>query len=337
MAGAIQEAKDTGRPVFIVLLTNGVNHRLQDIINGKVKCNWHNTFHNFNLTLDQVSWARKVEFVAAAIQLGVDSIFIAENGSGIDDVLAHSEITYQKFVEKVANVIRQYEKRFPGSSHRMTGRFDVSNNRVQPSHKACWDAANILQNEGIKDFRFYRIYEYYKPANKRSAQFTLCLSQKWLEAKFNALSQYKLFNPEAGRYGLGYHSVQLLIDQALNSRCEYYDLIDFSPDDNQDSLQVDVNCDLNIKNHIYGNHPNPFNSYTTIRFSLEKDVFVELSIFDSVGREVRKLYRGYKTAGFKTSVWNGKDDEGGDVASGIYFCLLRTGQVTKSIKIIVQR
>src|SRR5688572_2974061 len=81
MAGAIAEHKSAGRPVYLVLLTDGhPSVRMQEMLNGERRCPWHNTFHTFRLTIDQMIWARTIELLESARQLGVDRVFIAETG-----------------------------------------------------------------------------------------------------------------------------------------------------------------------------------------------------------------------------------------------------------------
>jgi hypothetical protein len=65
--------------------------------------------------------------------------------------------------------------------------------------------------------------------------------------------------------------------------------------------------------------PNPVNGSSTIRFELEQPSRARLRIFDAAGRLVRELADEMVTAGSHTRVWDGRDDQGRDVASGIYF------------------
>ena len=77
------------------------------------------------------------------------------------------------------------------------------------------------------------------------------------------------------------------------------------------------------------NAPNPFNPATLIRFSVpapgEK---VTLRVFDAAGRRVRTLLGGEKVSGWRTAEWNGTDDSGRPVASGIYLYRLDAGART---------
>lgn len=224
MAGAIREHKDAGRPVYLVLLSNGLNSGLLDILNGRIFCSWHQTYHDCQLTMEQLMWARKIEFVASGKRLGVDRIYIVEDGQGLDDGEPYSD--YRNFVTRVTNIILRFEANFPGASHKLiSGSLDAwTDGSKNPTHTACWDAALSLRNQ-ISDFRFYRVYVYGYPLNNRSAAFTLNLKPEWLDAKREALNQYKLFDPDSGRFALGYHSVPTLIDSAFEDSREYFDLL----------------------------------------------------------------------------------------------------------------
>lgn len=73
--------------------------------------------------------------------------------------------------------------------------------------------------------------------------------------------------------------------------------------------------------------PNPFNPRTTLRFELQRAGAVELALFDLAGRRVRTLLMGERLPeGRHAMVWDGRDDAGAEVASGVYRVRLRTGQ-----------
>ncbi|MCK5380369.1 MAG: T9SS type A sorting domain-containing protein [Candidatus Latescibacteria bacterium] len=71
------------------------------------------------------------------------------------------------------------------------------------------------------------------------------------------------------------------------------------------------------------NHPNPFNASTTIPFTLESNCAVELAVYNCNGQCVKTLFRGEKQAGMYTATWNGTDEQGTVVTSGIYSCQLK--------------
>jgi hypothetical protein len=73
-----------------------------------------------------------------------------------------------------------------------------------------------------------------------------------------------------------------------------------------------------------GNYPNPFNPSTTISFSTATDGFVRLDIFNVKGQRVASVVNDHIRAGNHTVMWNGKDEAGRDVASGVYFYRMQT-------------
>jgi Zn-dependent metalloprotease len=72
------------------------------------------------------------------------------------------------------------------------------------------------------------------------------------------------------------------------------------------------------------NSPNPFNPKTEIRFSLEQAGNASLKVYDASGRLVKSLIEGPLTAGEQIVSWNGMDESGSSVASGMYFYRLQT-------------
>lgn len=74
------------------------------------------------------------------------------------------------------------------------------------------------------------------------------------------------------------------------------------------------------------NHPNPFNPSTDITFSLPHRQHVALQIFDARGLLIRTLLDGEAEPGIQTIHWNGRNNQGGSVPSGLYFYKLESGQ-----------
>lgn len=74
------------------------------------------------------------------------------------------------------------------------------------------------------------------------------------------------------------------------------------------------------------NYPNPFNGSTSIRFSLKEAGDASLSVFDLLGRRVRVLQSGMLVPGEYTFTWDGTDESGADVTSGVYFYRLQNAE-----------
>ncbi|MCX6233454.1 MAG: lectin like domain-containing protein [Bacteroidetes bacterium] len=86
---------------------------------------------------------------------------------------------------------------------------------------------------------------------------------------------------------------------------------------------------------LIGNYPNPFFSQTLIEYNLAEGSFISLIIYDIQGRMIRTLAKGHQSAGTKTVIWDGTDESGSRVKSGIYFCILRTDNQVMSRKMLL--
>jgi hypothetical protein len=82
------------------------------------------------------------------------------------------------------------------------------------------------------------------------------------------------------------------------------------------------------------NYPNPFNPSTTIEYTLQKQEYVSIKIYDITGKEITSLVNSEQNAGNYRVIWNGKTDRGTTVASGVYFYQLRTPTMKATKKII---
>ena len=88
------------------------------------------------------------------------------------------------------------------------------------------------------------------------------------------------------------------------------------------------------------NYPNPFNPETWIPYRLAEDAFVTLTIYNGSGRVVRTLDVGHRTAAFyesrsKAIYWNGRNEFGESVASGVYFYHLSAGDYSATRKMLI--
>ena len=77
--------------------------------------------------------------------------------------------------------------------------------------------------------------------------------------------------------------------------------------------------------HLEQNYPNPFNQDTRIGFTLEQRSEVVLQVFNARGQRVTTLAQGPRPAGSYETVWEGRDDQGGSLASGLYIYQLHAG------------
>ena len=82
------------------------------------------------------------------------------------------------------------------------------------------------------------------------------------------------------------------------------------------------------------NYPNPFNPETTIKYALPKSVDVEITIYNILGQKVKTLLNEPQKAGFKKAEWDGTNDYGLKVGSGVYICRLRAGDFVDQMKMV---
>ena len=88
--------------------------------------------------------------------------------------------------------------------------------------------------------------------------------------------------------------------------------------------------------YLGGNFPNPFNPRTTIEYALPNAGRIQLEVFDLLGQKVRSLVKeDQHAAGFYTAVWDGRDERGRDVGSGVYVYRLRAPAFVKTQKMLL--
>jgi hypothetical protein len=84
------------------------------------------------------------------------------------------------------------------------------------------------------------------------------------------------------------------------------------------------------------NYPNPFNPSTTIRFGLPDEGKVKLVVYNVLGQKVKELLNESRGAGYHTVIWNGKNETGQQVSSGLYIYRVESakGAVSKKMLLI---
>jgi hypothetical protein len=89
--------------------------------------------------------------------------------------------------------------------------------------------------------------------------------------------------------------------------------------------------------HLSQNYPNPFNAGTVIAWEMDVASHVELTIFDVLGRRVRNLVDDDRSAGYYTAEWDGKNDDGGALASGVYVYRLSIDNQSSTKRMVLIR
>jgi hypothetical protein len=98
---------------------------------------------------------------------------------------------------------------------------------------------------------------------------------------------------------------------------------------------VDEQEELPHRYSLSHNYPNPFNPTCTIEYSLAKPCRVEITIYNLLGRKVKTLVSSMQPAGPYQVIWDGKNDQGNDVASGVYFYRMKTDEYVDVKKMVV--
>jgi Spy/CpxP family protein refolding chaperone len=81
--------------------------------------------------------------------------------------------------------------------------------------------------------------------------------------------------------------------------------------------------------------PNPFNPETEISFILPENSYVSLTIYNIQGQKVKRLMNEYQPAGTRRVIWDGRDEKGEGVASGIYFYRIEAGPNTVTNRMVL--
>jgi hypothetical protein len=195
-----------------------------------------------------------------------------------------------------------------------------------------WQAPSQSGTKPHVDIDHYKIYIDYYTDSGHSNRTATTSNLTWTDTQFNTGGIYNFDGDEA------YYRV-VTVDEIKDPP--------FSNEGGNESVfsnQVSVRgsgpewktleqTTTHVPKEIYigKNYPNPFNASTTIICGLPLSGHLEITIFDFLGREVRKLFDSKIGAGYRRFFWDGKDDNGNTLSSGIYlytttFYYINTGK-----------
>ena len=97
-----------------------------------------------------------------------------------------------------------------------------------------------------------------------------------------------------------------------------------SPEASRVEDEVDPNKGFSF--HLFQNYPNPFNTSTVVKYALKEGCHIELNIYNLLGQKVRTLENRVRSKGLHSVIWDGENNQGKEVASGIYFYQLTVRQ-----------
>jgi flagellar hook assembly protein FlgD len=84
-------------------------------------------------------------------------------------------------------------------------------------------------------------------------------------------------------------------------------------------------------------YPNPFRNSTRIKYAIQRLTNVKVEVYDINGLKVKTLLSKNQQAGNYSLIWDGTNDSGNPVSSGIYYCRCRSGEKNETIKMILMR
>ncbi len=141
--------------------------------------------------------------------------------------------------------------------------------------------------------------------------------------------RFDLSNHPGGSYGVWF-------DVTYEDSCANHHRLRLDPEFDLESAEDGRPSEIPSYN-LFQNYPNPFNPTTTISFSVPRNSHATIRIFDVSGSIVRTLADGMRNAGINEVVWNGRDDSGREVSSGIYLYLLVAGDFVQTKKMVLLR
>lgn len=115
------------------------------------------------------------------------------------------------------------------------------------------------------------------------------------------------------------------IDQKLHQKTN-----DFQQISNLEATSVEIPNSFVLSQ----NYPNPFNAATTINYQLPEDARVLIKIYNARGEEIRALVEEFKTAAYYSVQWNGRDNYGNPVSSGVYLYRIVAGNHVDTKKMV---
>lgn len=156
--------------------------------------------------------------------------------------------------------------------------------------------------------------------NKREAMLSLDLGDKGLsqgDPAYRVTVQGRMVKSECWFYGFTFITVK------GEEPTKLPDVTPKTQHQTPDAFGLSQNC------------PNPFNPTCEIAYALPTDCHVTLIIYNMLGQKVRALVDEHQSVGNKSVQWDGKDDQGQEVTSGVYFYRLQAGDFAQSKKMVM--
>jgi len=163
---------------------------------------------------------------------------------------------------------------------------------------------------------------------------------QWSASTANDLAYYNVYRGETEDFVhnddsfIGESETSDYVDAAMVTGDNYYIVTAVDVHDNESdaspavsltSMSVDGGEGVPDVFALHQNYPNPFNPITNIRFDVPENSMVSMAIYDLLGHKVRTLINYEMNAGFHSIQWNGTNDHGNPLASGMYIYRINAG------------
>ncbi|MDH4069627.1 MAG: M14 family zinc carboxypeptidase [Ignavibacteria bacterium] len=141
--------------------------------------------------------------------------------------------------------------------------------------------------------------------------------------------------------GAGPHTITLEIPTGCYSPVDITCAVDAAPDPEWEALwnEYDVleqqSAQLPAQTGLVGNYPNPFNPSTTFRYALSEPNQVSLKVYNMLGQLVKTVVQEQQVEGYYEVLWDGRNETGAAVSSGIYIYRLTAGSVTETRRMLM--
>lgn len=194
----------------------------------------------------------------------------------------------------------------------------------------------------------------FAPGNVMASVVDRKVNLKWddpIDADFKYFAIYRSITPgfdPKGTAPIKTLTTTTYLDTEVTGGQNYYyrlSAYDFSGNESAFSAELPVSItDVNDRSGgiptvfaLQQNYPNPFNPETSIQYQLPTPGHVTLVIYSSLGQEVRRLVDRSQPAAYHVVVWDGRDDSGNLLPSGVYFYRIESGKFTAMKKLVMMK
>ncbi len=169
----------------------------------------------------------------------------------------------------------------------------------------------------------------------------------WHPNKEPDLAGYKVYYGRASRYFEYRIDVGMTTEYSMSALPDtglfYFAVTAYDSTGNESRLSnvVSIHIDGEVSGkggfQLLSNYPNPMNPITRIPYSLSQKRFVTITMYDILGKQVKRLVEEEKEAGAYSVEWDGKSENGLPAANGVYFCRMIVGNFSRTKKMTLLR